>query len=265
MSNSDHIRHVAAAVVIHQLVSSATAQVSDDPALSQQEYISVLSQKNLASLVSVEHGTRLALNFIEDLFAVRLPKLIIFSVIFSIGMLLVFIVPLVFDEILWKFNAPRNWRAVINYALRVSIFLATLALALAAVGVDFVGFIFSVGVVAIVLGAGLQLIVSNISGGVWIQVNDIVEVGHEIDVNGIRGIVVETNLGYVVVRLVQPPHNLKFIPNSWLVQFPVERFSTDAIPFQQEQPPSVVDQSRLAALVLNHKNEQAQRQHTKES
>ena len=131
--------------------------------------------------------------------------------------------PLFVDEILQRFGAPRHYRAVLSYLLPIGIFIGSLWLALAAVGIDFVGIVLSFGVLSIVLSVGLSGIIGNVFAGIMIQISDLVQPGNDIEINGVRGTVLEMSLSNVLLQRHDDPDDFIAVPNSHFTQFPVRR------------------------------------------
>jgi hypothetical protein len=243
-------------VILLQQLSVAGSQNPDagveEPIV--REHVKVLSKTNIASALSLAQGAQQAMDFIEDLFAVRLPKFILFAVIFGFGLLLTNILPLFFEEVLMRFGAPRHYRAAWSYFLYIGVFLASLWFALAAVGIDFFGVIITLGVVSIAVSVGISGIISNIASGFTIQINDIAEIGQDIEINSVRGIVVEMNLSNVIVRLADGSNDIVFLPNSYFTQYPVRRHNQQENVGSSQTNEMMADSgtsaSRLEALVV---------------
>lgn len=187
----------------------------------------LLSHESVGARLSLAAGARATLNFVEDLFAVRLPKFAIFLVIVSFGLLAMRIIPLFVDEIARRFGVPRHYRALVSYLLHIGIFVFAFWLALAAVGIDFFNIVLSFGVISIVLSVGLSNIVSNVFSGIMIQINDTVQRGSDVTINGVRGTVIEMSLSAVLLRLHDDPDDLVFVPNSHFTQSAVRRHIGD--------------------------------------
>jgi hypothetical protein len=183
----------------------------------------ILSHEHVAGALSVSAGVRAAEDFIEDLFAVRIPKLIVFFVILTFGLIVTRVVPMFVDEILRRFSAPRHYRAVVSYLLHIGLFIGALWLSLAAIGVDFLGIIVGFGVVAIVISVGLSGPISNVFGGIILQINDNVQPGSLISINGLSGTVLEMNLFKVVLRRTDDVDDFEFIPNAQFMSSSVRR------------------------------------------
>jgi len=183
----------------------------------------VLSHKEISARMSLAVGARATLDFVEDLFAVRLPKFAIFLVIVAFGLFAMRIIPLFVDEIARRFGAPRHYRALISYLLHIGIFVFAFWLALAAIGIDFFNIVLSFGVISIVLSVGLSGIIGNVFSGIMIQINDTAQRGSDVTINGVRGTVIEMSVTSVLLRLHDDADDLVFVPNTHFTQSVVRR------------------------------------------
>lgn len=216
-------RQLIAVILLHQLATAGGQEGDGGAAGSQGPHIKVLSRENIARSLSMAEGARAALDFVEDMFAVRLPKLFIFAIIFGFGLLLTSVLPIFLEEVLSRLGAPRHVRVGWGYLTYVATFIGALWVALAAVGIDFLGIVLTLGVVTIAVSVGVQAIIGNIASAFTIQITDKAELGQDITVNGVRGIIVEMNLSDVVLRL--PDGDIVFLPNNYFTQYPVRRHS----------------------------------------
>ena len=214
----------AAHVTRSALVLGALAHLSGSEQVGAD---SVLSHQQLGARFSLAIGARSALNFVEELFAVRLPKFAIFSVVIAFGLVGMRILPLFVDEIARRFGVPRHYRALVSYLLHIGIFVFAFWLALAAVGIDFFKIVLSFGVISIVLSVGLSGIIGNVFSGVMIQVNDTVQRGSDVTINGVRGTVIEMSVSTVLLRLHDDPDDIVFVPNAHFTQSSVRRHIGD--------------------------------------
>jgi len=209
------LRQISALVLLHQ--STAQQQQSND----EQPFVLSHTNGNVAH-TALMRNVKMLMSFVEELFAVRLPRFAIFAVILTFGVILARVVPLVFNEILRRFRVARHYRACARYLLQIGIFVLALWLSLAAIGIDFVGIVLTFGVVSIVISAGVSGTVSNVFGGIMLQTDDTVQYGHDITINGIRGIVVGMSLSSVTLRRFEDKSNYVIVPNSFFSQYPVQ-------------------------------------------
>jgi small-conductance mechanosensitive channel len=216
------IRHIAALVLLHNGRQFVGGQEQAAAAANEQQPRFVLSHSRTFASSVILQNVHNVMSFVEELFAVRLPRFGIFIVIFAFGIVLAKIVPLVFDDILKRFRVPRHYRACFRYLLQIGIFVLGLWLALASVGIDFVGIVLTFGVVSIVISAGVSGTISNVFSGIMLQTNDMVQLGHDITINGIRGIVVDMSLSSVSLQRVEDDSNTVVVPNNYFSQYPVQ-------------------------------------------
>lgn len=224
---------LAAALLTYGVLPTARAQTegvdgnslldAQQRAAAAQPHKFVLSKSVLGGHFSMDENMHSIMDFVEDLFAVRIPKFVTFAVILIFAIILANIIPMIFDEIGRRFQAPRNYRAVVHYFVEISIIILGLWLALAAVGIDFLGIVLTFGVVTIAISAGVSIYVSNMFGGIQLQTEGRIQVGQIISVNGTRGMVLEMTLSCVAVRLMDDKGALTTtvgdIPNHYFPQY----------------------------------------------
>lgn len=167
------------------------------------------------------------MGFLEDLFTIYIPRLVIFLIVLFFGIVLARVVPYFVDVILAHLFVPRHYRVATRYVLRIAIFIAALWLALAVIGIDFFAIIVTFGVFSLVISVGISNLVSNVFAGITIQIEDLAEPGYDVSVNGIRGIVLYTTITNVVMRRIEDDADVVYVPNNFFVQYPVRRHITD--------------------------------------
>ena len=164
-----------------------------------------------------------ALSFLEDIFSVYIPHLLIFLFVLFLGLVLTRVVPAFVDIILARILVPRHYRIATRYVLSTSIFIASLWLALAVVGIDFFAILVTFGVFSLVISVGISNVVSNVIAGITIQIEDLAEPGYDVSVNGVRGIVLYTTITNVLLRKLEDADDVVYVPNNFFVQYPVRR------------------------------------------
>lgn len=217
--------------------------IDDDPA--QPEHMFVLSHQAFAAHFNLQQNWHSVMAFGQELIAVRFPKFVGFAIIFTFALVLAYVLPMLFDEILRRFQTPRNFRRLFDILAKLTIVIIGLWLGLAAVGIDFFGIVLTFGVITIAVSYGIGQIVSNVFGGIMLQTNDRVQVGSDISIQGIRGVVVEMTLECVMLQSHATPGAEECIPNHWFGQFPVTIFKTAPM----GSPPA--DRSGLEAYVVD--------------
>lgn len=189
--------------------------------IDPQQHRFVLSASNFAAHFAMHNNMHSMLEFVEDLFAVRIPKFIAFAVIVIFSLVVAKILPLIFDEILRRFRTPDNYRATFWYILQGIIVVFGLWLGLAAIGIDFFGILFTFGVITIAISQAIGPSLGNVFSGLMVQTEGHVRIGRDITVEGVRGIVVEMSLSAVTIKRVDA-NILSVIPNSHFSQLRVD-------------------------------------------
>lgn len=189
--------------------------------IEQQPHRFVLSASNFATHFAMHNNMHSMLEFVEDLFAVRIPKFITFAVIVSFSLVIAKILPLIFDEILRRFRTPENYRAGFWLFLQGLIVVFGIWLGLAAVGIDFFGILFTFGVITIGITQAIGAPLGNIFSGFMVQTEGYVRRGQDITVEGVRGIVVDIGLSSVTIKRIDA-NILSVIPNNHFSQVRVD-------------------------------------------
>ncbi len=251
-------RHLLAIILLHNLAAAGGQDGEEvQQGGAQQQHIKVMSREHVYQALALREGARAAMDFMEELFAVQLPKLLIFALIFGFGLLLAKLLPLFTEEFLARIGAMQNVRIVWAYITFLGVFAAALWIALAAIGINVWQILITFGILTLALTAGFQVVISNTVSAFAIQLTNKTETGQEISVNGVRGIVVEMNLADVLVRLVDGSEDLVYIPNSYLTQFPVRHH----VSVQPQEQDVVIDSGSSAGEVPNSLAAMAVRKH----
>lgn len=160
-------------------------------------------------------------------------SLTLVDLLITVGVFLLFyILARVLSRILQR-QLPRigvtgSARRLINSVSSFCVLLAGVYASLTYIGVNVSVLLVPLGAVSIGLGLGLQTLASNYVAGVVIHVEKTFRDGDLIDVDGVRGTVVETGLRATVVRTFNNTEVI--IPNSMLVSERLENWTkTDTV------------------------------------
>lgn len=208
------VRNTVALVLLQNtsFYSATEAQTSDET--HENNYVLGANPQH-GIRATVAHNVSTAMVFVEELFAVRIPRFLVFSTIFLFGLILATIVPLIFRDILLRFRVARHYRTLVQIVLQIYIFVLSLWVALAAIGIDFVGIVLTFGVVSIVISAGMSGVVSNAFAGISLQTSGLIDYGHDIEITGQRGIVIAMSITSVTIRTTKENDEIiVVIPNS---------------------------------------------------
>lgn len=199
------------------------AAVVEEPAAPANQSDFVLSLGSFAAHFSVKAKIHSSMAFVEDLFAIQIPTFFAFFIIFAFAIVLATIVPLLFDEILRRFQAPRNYRTCFELTLKLIIVIFGLGLALDAIGISLTEIIFSFGVLAIGISSGITLPVSNISSGLTEQATNFVHIGDVIRIG--ENTITVTEMGLFNVFGVNARGAKVKVPNHYFSQYSVENLT----------------------------------------
>jgi small-conductance mechanosensitive channel len=222
-------RSVVASLLLAYTSQSSSAAAAGNPLDGVEQPIIddanahsfVLSSSAFAVHFSMADNMHRLMEFVEELFAVRIPKLIAFLVILSFACVLALIIPMLFEEILRRFQTPKHYRNAFRYVLQISIVIIGLWLALAAIGIDFLGIVLTFGVVSIAISPGIGSLVSDVTGAISLQTNDIIQVGTELTINGLRGVVIHMTFSKVGMQASDDPQDIIWVPNAWFGSYPI--------------------------------------------
>jgi small-conductance mechanosensitive channel len=186
------------------------------------EPTSVLSHRHMREALSLADGARQSIAMLEDFFAIELPRFLFFSLLFSIGIVLSYIMPLLLEDALLRAGVPHHHSWVSRQLATLVLAIGSLALALLAVGVSLAQYVVAFGLIGTAIVITLQPILGAVTGGLWAQAFDVIEIGRVVEVNGYRGTVVATNLAFVTMR-VEDTGETAYLPNAWfgVSQYPV--------------------------------------------
>lgn len=184
----------------------------------------LLTHKHMREALSIMDGARQSIALLEDFFAIELPRFIFFSLLFSVGLVLAYIAPLLLEDALRRAGAARHYAWVVRQITCLVLVIGSLALSLLAVGVSLAQYVVAFGLIGTAIVITLQPIFGAVASGLWAQAFDVIENERRIEVNGYRGTIVGTNLAFVTMRLEETDEIL-YLPNQWfsVSQYAVRR------------------------------------------
>lgn len=215
--NQERARQVLAFIILHQLaLSSSGESVSSGVSAQEQQGVSdnVLSQENMAQAMSWTHGSRLVLNFTEDLIAVKIPKILVFVAILLFFWLLTSVVMPYINGVLVRAEARKSVQIMVNFSMYLLLIFLALAVALAAIGIELFALLIAFSVIGVALATSIAVIVNNITGGYSVQVNEMFGVGDTVTIEGTTGTVIWLNLTHVALESVDGNRDITFVANS---------------------------------------------------
>ena len=165
-----------------------------------------------------------------DAFLVNLPNMLIAVVVFAIAYFLSGFVRKYVEKFLKGKVEQASLRSLIGTVSSVLVIGLGLFLVLSVLNLDTVlkSLLAGAGVAGLAIGLALQSSLSNTFSGVYLSVNDILNIGDWVETNGYSGTVQEVNLRNTVIK--EPDNNLVMIPNSLVVENPFKNFGlTDRI------------------------------------
>lgn len=217
--NQERARQVLAFIILHQLALTASPEAAGSGASAQQQQQeivndNVLSQENMAQAMSWTHGSRMVLNFTEDLIAVKIPKIIVFVSILLFFWLLTSVVMPYINGVLVRAEARKSVQIIVNFSMYLLLIFLALAVALAAIGIELFALLVAFSVIGVALATSIAVIVNNITGGYSVQVNEMFGVGDTVTIEGTTGVVVWLNLTHVALESLDGNGDVTFVANS---------------------------------------------------
>ena len=165
-----------------------------------------------------------------DLVVINLPNLLVAILVFTIAYFLSGFIRKYSDRILKKYVDQASLRNLISTLASVVVIAGGLFIALGVLNLDTVlkSMLAGAGVAGLAIGLALQSSLSNTFSGVYLSVQDIINIGDWVETNGYSGTVHEVNLRNTVIR--EPDNNLVMIPNKMVVENPFKNYGlTDQI------------------------------------
>lgn len=159
-----------------------------------------------------------------DAFLVNLPNMLIAVVVFALAYFLSGFVRKYLEEFLKDRIEQASLRSLLGTVSSIVIIGLGLFLVLSVLNLDTVlkSLLAGAGVAGLAIGLALQSSLSNTFSGVYLSVNDILNIGDWVETNGYQGIVHEVNLRNTVIK--EPDNNLVMIPNRLVVENPFKNF-----------------------------------------
>jgi len=175
------------------------------PALGEERKMSVMERGRV--------GGRTVLHFVELVFGVYIPEVIVFAVIMAVFIGLAMLLPSVFQSVLERFGAPDHRQIAVYYVTRCGLLAAGLYVALKAIGFDLISLAIMFGVSAIFVTAAFTDIIVNSVAGVLLHCIGVIRRGRELTINGFRGVVEDTGHFHVFMRSKDDPSVVIVKPN----------------------------------------------------
>lgn len=159
-----------------------------------------------------------------DAIFVNHPNLLIALIVFVLAYILSALVRKYLDKMLKGRVEQASLRSLIATIASIVIISAGLFIALGVLKLDTVlqSLLAGAGVAGLAIGLALQSSLSNTFSGVYLSIQDIINIGDWIETNGYQGTVQEINLRNVVIK--EPDNNLVMIPNRLIVENPFKNF-----------------------------------------
>jgi len=159
-----------------------------------------------------------------DALIVNLPNFLVAIVVFAISYLLSGFIRKYLNTFLKKHIEQVSLRSLISTLASVVIIAGGLFIALGVLNLNTVlnSMLAGAGVAGLAIGLALQSSLSNTFSGVYLSIQDIINVGDWVETNGYSGTVHEVNLRNTVIR--EPDNNLVMIPNRMIVDNPFKNF-----------------------------------------
>lgn len=220
------------------------------PALGEERKISVMERGRA--------GGRTLLHFVELVFGVYVPEVVVFVVIMTVFVGLAALLPSVFQSALEHFGAPDHKQVAVYYVTRCGLLAAGLYVALKAIGFDLISLAIMFSVSAIFVTAAFTDIIVNSVSGVLLHCIGVIRRGREVTINGYRGVVEDTGHFHVFMRSKDDPSIVIVKPNhecltaTVLIHKPLVALESGAAGMQQGLDNATLTQ--LAAADVSRKN-----------
>ena len=159
-----------------------------------------------------------------DVIITNLPNLLVAIVVFALSYFLSGFIRKYLSKFLKKYVEQASVRSLISTLASVLIIAGGLFIALGVLNLDTVlkSMLAGAGVAGLAIGLALQSSLSNTFSGVYLSVQDVINVGDWVETNGYSGSVHEVNLRNTVIR--EPDNNLVMIPNRMVVENPFKNY-----------------------------------------
>lgn len=159
-----------------------------------------------------------------DTIITNLPNFLVAVIVFTGSYFLSGLIRKYLNKFLKNKIEQASLRSLISTMASVIIIAGGLFIALGVLNLDTVlkSMLAGAGVAGLAIGLALQSSLSNTFSGVYLSVQDVINVGDWVETNGYSGSVYEVNLRNTVIR--EPDNNLVMIPNRMVVENPFKNF-----------------------------------------
>lgn len=159
-----------------------------------------------------------------DTIITNLPNLVVAIIVFVLAYFLAGVIRRQLDKFLKKRIEQASLRSLISNVTSIIIIAGGLFIALGVLNLDtfLKSMLAGAGVAGLAIGLALQGSLSNTFSGVYLSVQDIINVGDWVESNGYSGTVYEINLRNTVIR--EADNNLVMIPNSMITDNPFKNY-----------------------------------------
>jgi small conductance mechanosensitive channel len=159
-----------------------------------------------------------------DSIITNLPNFLVAIIVFTGAYFLSGFIRKYLNKFLKKHVEQASLRSLISTFASVVIIAGGLFIALGVLNLDTVlrSMLAGAGVAGLAIGLALQSSLSNTFSGVYLSIQDVINVGDWVETNGYSGSVHEVNLRNTVIR--EPDNNLVMIPNRMVVENPFKNY-----------------------------------------
>lgn len=159
-----------------------------------------------------------------NLIITNLPNFIIAILVFTLSYFLSGFIRKQLNKLLKRYIEQASVRSLISTIVAVVIIMGGLFIALGVMNLDTVlkSMLAGAGVMGLAIGLALQSSLSNTFSGIYLSIQDIINIGDWVETNGYQGTVHEVNLRNTVIK--EPDNNLVMIPNKMIVENPFKNY-----------------------------------------
>lgn len=159
-----------------------------------------------------------------DTIITNLPNLLVAIIVFTAAYFLSGFIKKYLNKLLRKKVSQASLRNLIATMASVMIITGGLFIALGVMNLDTVlkSMLAGAGVAGLAIGLALQSSLSNTFSGVYLSIQDIINVGDWVETNGYAGTVHEVTLRHTTIK--EPDNNLVMIPNKMVVENPFKNY-----------------------------------------
>lgn len=185
---------------------------------------STIAQELTGQLTNSYDGVVNKLEGWVDALIVNLPNLLVAVLVFTLAYFLSGFIRRKLLKLLKSRIKQASLRSLISAVAAITIIAAGLLIALSVLKLDTVlkSMLAGAGVAGLAIGLALQSSLSNTFSGIYLSVQDVINVGDWVESNGFAGTVHEVNLRNTVIK--EPDNNLVMLPNRMVVENPFKNF-----------------------------------------